>query len=206
MENDVKIPKVLIQYGKLIDPVYIFYCQNNPDLEKFGWNKWTPPDQTELKRRISSYIEIWSKNENKILTEISKSLNLSFNRDVIDVYIVSGISRATSNPIIIKSGFTPKEFLITLTHELIHRIQALNEPQITMKILSVFDMYCKEETQSVKNHVVVYATLINLFENDNEMLGIIKNSTKNNSEYIRAYELAKPYKEILEFYRKAPCE
>ncbi len=190
-----KIPKILIQYGKLIDPLYIFYCQNNPSLKKRGWNDWIPPKPKELKRRILAYKKEWKKYEKKVLTEISGSLELSFNREVIDVFIVSGISRATSHPLIIKSGFKPKEFVITLVHELIHQIFDGKDLKFS-KVLLI-----KDKDKTVSNHILVYALLRKIFKNKPEMLKIISD-IKYNKDYKKAYEISKPYEDILKFFRK----
>lgn len=173
-------PEIIIQYGRLIDPVFTFYCQNNPDLKKFGWDKWTPPTKEEIDKRIKAYKEEWEKYN--IVKEISNCLGLSFKRDVIDVYIVSGVSRSSSHPIIIKSSFTPKEFVVTLTHELIHRILTINKiPKV------VFD---PDESDTTNNHVIVFAVLKKILNEELWNINIKPSSKHPSKEYARALELA----------------
>lgn len=172
-----KHPKINIQHGRLIDPVFIFYCQNNPDLKKLGWNDWTPPTEEELKRRIKIYKEEWRKYN--IVRDLYKTLGLSFKRNVIDVFIVSGISRASSHPIIIKSGFKPKEFVTTLAHELIHVILTEN------KIKRV--VYNKKESDTVNNHVIVFAVLKKIL--DQELWGIQVKMTRSR-DYLKALQIS----------------
>ena len=170
-------PKVNIQYGRLIDPVFIFYCQNNPQLKKRGWNDWTPPSKDVLNKRIKAYKEEWAKYD--IIENISKTLNLSFKQNIIDVFIVSGVSRASSHPIIIKSGLKPREFVTTLSHELIHRILTEN------KIKKV--LYDKESSDTTNNHVIIYSILKKILDKelwDTEVL------LAKSDDYKRAIELS----------------
>lgn len=170
-------PKILIQYGRLIDPVFIFYCQNNPELKERGWNEWAPPSKEDLDKKIKNYREEWSKHD--IVRQLSKTLGLSFKRNIIDVFIVSGISRASSHPIIIKSGFKPKEFVITLAHELIHVILTDNKIQ---KVI-----YDKTKSDAVNNHVIVYAVLKKIL--DKELWDIEVKATTS-ADYLEALELS----------------
>ena len=172
-------PKIIIQYGRLIDPIFIFYCQNSPDLKKKGWNEWVPPPPEEIKKRIGAYKDEWRKYS--IVKDISSCLNLSFKRDVIDVYIVSGISRASSNPIIIKSGFTPKEFVAILAHELIHVILTINKIK-----RRVFD---EKESDTTNNHVIVFAVLKKILDNELWNIAVKRTSDHGTDEYNKALAL-----------------
>ncbi len=175
-----KEPKILIQYGRLIDPFFIFYCQNYPDAKKFGWDTWTPPTREQIDKKIASFREEWSKY--KMLEKISKCLNMSFNRDVIDVYIVSGTPRDCSHPLIIKSGLSPKEFVVSLTHELVHRILTINNvPRFT------FD---EKESITTNNHVIVYAVLRKVLDEELWQIAVTPKSKHPSKEYTRAKELA----------------
>ncbi|PIR88641.1 MAG: hypothetical protein COU09_01145, partial [Candidatus Harrisonbacteria bacterium CG10_big_fil_rev_8_21_14_0_10_44_23] len=120
-----KEPEIIIQYGRLIDPFLIFYCQNYPNANKFGWDKWIPPTREQIDEKIAFFKEEWGKYN--MAKKISTCLDMSFNRKVIDVYVVSGITRDCSHPLIMKSGLNPKEFVVSLAHELIHRILTINK-------------------------------------------------------------------------------
>lgn len=172
-------PEIIIQYGRLIDPVFTFYCQNNPELKKKGWNDWKPPTSEELEERIKNYKDEWKKHS--IVRDISDCVGLSFNRDVIDVFIVSGVSRASSHPIIIKSGFHPKEFVVTLAHELIHRILTINKiPVIT------FD---EKESRTTNNHVIVFAVLKKILDEELWNIALKRMGEHSTDEYKRSFQL-----------------
>lgn len=187
-----KLPKIIIKYGKLLDPIFISYCQNSPDLKTRGWNGWIPPPQEEVVKRIEDYKKEWSKYETKILKGICRVLNLSFKRNVIDVYIVSGNPRQLSAPIIIKSGFNPDEFVDSLTHELIHKLFEDNGGKIPM---SIFDEMFPGETSSVKSHAVVHSVLkyiyLDILKDERRLERNIENSKKHSTnDYLRAWEIA----------------
>lgn len=173
-------PEIIIQYGRLIDSVSIFYTQNHPSTKKYGWHDWTPPSQAELERRIDTYKKEWKKYD--LVKDISRVLNLSFKRRVIDVFIVSGTSRATSHPIIIKSGLTPDRFVITLAHELIHRILSINEvPPL---------VYDESVSSLTNNHVIVYAVLKKILNEKLWNIVIGPQSKYPSKEYSLALELS----------------
>ena len=176
LKEKVRVPRVIIKYGRLIDPIFTFYCQNNPDLKKRGWNDWTPPSKEELDRRIKAYKEEWGKYN--IVKDISDCLGLSFRRDIIDVFIVSGISRASSHPIIIKSGFKPKEFVITLAHELTHVILSNNKIRRI-----IFD---NKESDITNNHVPTFAVLKKILDNELWKIEVRRMGEHGTNEYTKA--------------------
>ena len=200
-----QLPKIIIKYGKLLDPIFIFYCQNNPDLKARGWNDWMPPTQEEVFKRIENYKKEWSKHEKKILEGICAVLGLKFKRDAIDVYIVSGNPRQLSAPIIIKSGFSPDEFVDSLTHELIHTLFEDNGRIIP---ISIWDEMFPGETSAVKSHVVVHSVLKYIYLDvlkDGKMLERnIESSRKHNTnDYLRAWEIVEKegYIEIIKKFK-----
>ena len=189
-----KIPKIKILYNGLIDPIFIFYCQNNPELKKRGWNDWVPPSKEEILRRIKAYKEEWEKYEEKILTAMTEILSLEFINQVIDVNIVSGLSRAMSNPIIIKSGFSPSEFVDVLAHELIHKLFQDNVDIYPWKILQ--EMFPNEKDKTVLNHIITNAVLMYIFVDilkDQSRLDINLESSKNadSDSYAKAWGIVK---------------
>lgn len=186
-----KLPKVIIKYGKLLDPIFIFYHKNNSDLKARGWNEWTPPTQEEIAKRINSYRQAWRKDEKKILQGMCKILGLRFSRNIIDVYIVSGNQRQLSDPLVIKSGFKPDEFVDTLTHELIHKLFQDNAKKIPSFILR--EMF-PEETETVRNHVITYSVLkyiyLDVLKNKARLERNIENSKKHaTDDYIRTWQI-----------------
>ena len=47
-----RMPKIVIKYGKLLDPIFIFYCKNSPDLKARGWNDWVPPSKKKYLKEL----------------------------------------------------------------------------------------------------------------------------------------------------------
>lgn len=200
-----RLPRIIIKYGKLLDPVFVFYCRNNPDLKARGWNDWIPPTKEEVLRRIDDYRKEWSKYEVKILKGICGLLDLKFKRNIIDVYIVGGNPRQLSDPIIIKSGFSLDEFINSLTHELIHTLFQDNGMRIPM---SVFDEMFPKETDSVKNHAVLHSVLkyiyLDVLKDKKRLEQNIDSSKKHNTDdYLRAWEIVEKqgYIEIIKKFK-----
>ena len=175
-----KEPEIIIQYGRLIDPFLIFYCQNYPNANKFGWDKWIPPTREQIDEKIALFKEEWRKYN--MAKKISACLDMSFNRNVIDVYVVSGITRDCSHPLIMKSGLNPKEFVVALAHELIHRILTINKiPRV---------VYDEKESDTTNNHVIVYAVLKKILDEELWNIAITSRSKHPSKEYARALELS----------------
>lgn len=200
-----KSPRIIIKYGKVLDPIFIFYCQNNPDLKARGWNDWVPPTQEEVFKRIENYKKEWSKYETKILKGICAVLNLKFKRNAIDVYIVSGNPRQLSAPIVIKSSFNPDEFVDSLTHELIHTLFGDNGRRVP---ISIWDEMFPEETKSVKSHVVVHSVLkyiyLDILKDEKRLERNIESSRKHDTnDYLRAWEIVQKegYIEIIKKFK-----
>lgn len=195
-------PKIIIKHGRLIDPVFIFYCQNNKDFKERGWNNWEPPEKAELKKRISAYKEAWGKYEKEILEGICNILNLRFKRRIIEVYIVSGNPRQMSDPLIIKSGFKPDEFVDVLTHELIHKLFEHNGKKFPFSILE--EMF-PGETNTVRNHVITFAVLkyiyLDILKDKKRLERHLENSNKHRtSDYSKAWQIVeeKGYIKLIE--------
>jgi hypothetical protein len=200
-----KLPKIIIKYGKLLDPIFIFYCKNNLDLKARGWNDWMPPTQDDVFKKIEDYKKEWSKYEGKILKGICSVLNLKFKRSAIDVYIVSGNPRQLSSPIVIKSGFSPDEFVDSLTHELIHILFEDNGRKVP---ISIWDEMFSGETSSVKSHVVVHSVLkyiyLDVLKDEKRLERNVGSSKKHNTnDYLRAWEIVEKegYIEIIKKFK-----
>lgn len=185
-----KQPKITIQYGRLLDPVFTFYCKNNPEYKKIGWNDWTPPTEEVVIAKMKELKNEWKNFEPTILKNLEKISGLKFQRD-IDVYIVSGTPRSISNPIIIKSSFSKSEFTLELTHELIHALFGQNA-----NILSkyIYRELSPNETESTAKHVIVHALLKYIFADilrHNEVIeeSIARAKKHSTNDYSRAWEI-----------------
>jgi len=184
--------KINIQHSKSLEPFFNFYVQNSPDVISPNWKKWISPDKEELEKRIGAYKNIWSKYEEKILSGISSALDLSFKKDV-DVYIVAGVNRSMSNPVVISSHHSLDKFVIELAHELTHRIFEGTNFKFDKILLN------KTANKIVNNHVLVYAVLRKMFENESEMLKFI--APEFNENYLEAYKLSENYEDVLKYFR-----
>ncbi len=185
-------PEIKISYNQFLDPIFIFYCQNHPDLKKMGWNDWTPPTKEAMDVRVKNYREAWRQIEERVLKSLQENLKLNFKRNVIDVHIVSGNPRQFSRPLVIKSGYSKVDFIITIIHELIHVLLSDNEHALPHP-KDIFPKHHKE-SQTTKNHIVVHAVLKIIFLetlNSKELLDRnIEISTKHSTkDYLRAWEI-----------------
>lgn len=184
--------KINIQHGSLLEPFFNFYVKNSPDVVGSGWKEWNPPNKEEIKEKIESYKKIWAEYEEKILNGISSALDLSF-KENINVYVVAGINRDMSNPLIISSHKGPKNFLVSLSHELIHQIFKGEDFKFNKILLN------KTDSKIINNHILVYAVLRKIFEEEPEILKIVSNVS--NSDYKKAFELSEDYKMLLKHFR-----
>lgn len=185
--------RVTIQHGKLLEPFFNFYVKNSPDVKGSGWKEWIPPEKEKIEKRIQAYRDIWTKYEQKILNGISLALDLSFKSD-IDVYVVAGVNRDMSNPLIISSHKGPKNFIVTLAHELVHKIFKNEDLKFSKILLN------KTDNVIINNHILVYAVLRKIFENEPEMLKIVTD-IKYDENYKKAYEISESFEEILKYFR-----
>ena len=200
------IPKIIIKYNRFLDPIFIFFCKNNPELKKRGWNDWMPPGKKEVLERVKNYKTEWTKQGEEILQGICGTLNLDFQRNIIDVHVVSGIPRGFSEPIVVKSSFSPEEFVDTLSHELIHVLFQDNIEKVPMSILS--EMF-PQENQLTKNHVITHAVLkyiyLEILKDHPRLDKNIKRSLDAGSQdYMRAWEIVekKGYRELIDEFKR----
>ncbi|MBI2409644.1 hypothetical protein HYV30_01205 [Candidatus Kaiserbacteria bacterium] len=199
-------PKINIKYNRFLDPIFIFYCQNNPELKERGWNDWKPPEAPVVLDRVEKYKAEWAKDGGEIIKNVCTVLGLSFQRNIIDVHIVSGSSRGFSEPIILKSGFSPKEFVDTLVHELIHALLQDNIERVPVRILS--DLFPDESTLT-RNHIITHAVLkhvyIDILKDKSRLAENIERSSNADSpSYNRAWEIVdeRGYLHLINEFRK----
>lgn len=162
--------KITITYNRFLDPIFIEWI-------KITHPKWKAPSHKEVIKRVKNYNTIWNKDGDKVVRGIEKALGLTFKRTLIPVYVVSGNPRAFSDPFVIKSGYTDKEFLNIMMHELVHCIMSDNN----IKTLDI-----------VSRHIPVYAAMFYVF---NDVLKkpnlFIKKFKKTpvNEDYVKALKI-----------------
>lgn len=203
-----KLPIVLIKYGELLDPFFIFYCQNNTDLKTRGsWTGWEPKTQVEINENIKLFKEEWKKDGRKILQGICDILELDFYRNVIPAYFVSINPRPFSDPIVIRADYqNPKNAIDALMHEIIHVLFMDNLKKTPMSILT--EMF-PSETHTTQSHVIIHAVLkyiyLDVLKEPERLERDTARSKKHSaSDYARAWEIVEEhgYKELIKEFIK----
>ncbi|MCH7529792.1 hypothetical protein IIB50_01610 [Patescibacteria group bacterium] len=172
------LPKITIKYGKLIDPFFKDSVEKNyPD--------YIFPSIEEVKKKVELFKEEWNSNGEKLLTAIFDITGLQFVRSHIDVFVVTATPRDMSAPFIIRSRYTPEEFVDMMLHELLHVLFGDNK----LRFLKI-----EGESDRTLNHIEVFAVLTKLYKdtiNDEIRLGKVRDKSYkgNNLEYKRAWEL-----------------
>jgi hypothetical protein len=206
----MKYPKIKIFYNHLLDPFFIGYAKQH---NSRGWNRWTPPTKEKILERVKERKKEWRKYEKQILVAICEITELEFERNVIDVNIISGCPRDTSLPLIISSHNPIEQFVNTLTHELIHK---LFSDSFSLKKISktFFQEMFPNETKTVQNHIMVHAILkyiyLDVLKDKNKLDKNLEKSKKHAinknipNDYARSWEIVeeKGYLNLIEDFRK----
>ena len=194
------LPHIDIKYARFLDPMFKAYVAMDP-----RWKDVAVPTEDEVKERIVRYREEWGRVGPQMLQGVCNALGLSFDRPVIDVYIVSLNPRSFSDPIVLKSGYDPHEFPSVLVHELIHRLFTINIERVYPTIFS--DLF-PEETPTTQNHVVVHALLkyvyLDVLHDESLLTGHLARSKEHStSDYSRAWDIVneRGYKKIIEEFK-----
>lgn len=121
------------------------------------------------------------------------------------MYIVSGNPRQLSAPIVIKSGFSPDEFIDSLTHELVHTLFGDNGRRVS---ISIWDEMFPGETRPVKSHVVLHSVLkyiyLDILKDEKRLKRNVESSRKHDTnDYLRAWEIVEKegYIEIIKKFK-----
>ncbi|PCI30119.1 hypothetical protein COB52_01800 [Candidatus Kaiserbacteria bacterium] len=200
----IKLPKIVITYNRFLDPICIAYAHTIPK-----WKEWIPPKIEDVKIQTKLFIEEWKKSEKYILTGLSEALDLEFQYNFIDVYVVSGLPRSFSNPIVVRSGATPEEFVDIVTHELVHALLRQNNTIASWDSVNWVDSMYTDESKLVQNHLIVHAVLTYVYKKvlkDEERLERVRERSLNHGtgEYARAWEIIDSYcyERFIEDYKK----
>lgn len=186
------LPKITIKYGKLIDPFFKDSVEKNyPD--------YVFPSIEEVKKKVDMFKEEWDSNGEKLLIAIFDITGLKFTRSHIDVFVVTATPRDMSAPLIIRSRYSPEEFVDMMLHELLHILFGDNK----LGFLKI-----ERESDRTLNHVNVFAVLTKLYKNtcnDEARLHRVRDKAYkgNNVEYKRAWEIVDEmgYEKIIEELR-----
>jgi hypothetical protein len=181
----MSLPKINIQYGRLIDPFFIKALSvSHP--------KWQPPSLEDVQNKVHLFKNIWKEKGEALLNKVISLTGLNFSREIIDVYIVSGTNRDMSNPMIIRSRTTGDKFPEALTHELIHYLFGHNRENIYPNKFIVKEF--PGENDTVISHILVSSIM--------QEMGFT--TVPTDPPYLRAWEIAKEYpiKEFREYLLK----
>ncbi|OHA41940.1 MAG: hypothetical protein A3H68_02430 [Candidatus Taylorbacteria bacterium RIFCSPLOWO2_02_FULL_46_40] len=141
--------KVVIQRSKLLDPVFLAWTEKSyPGTTLF-------PD-SEVDERVRLFREIWLDKGELVTRILEKETGLRFPNKEYICHIVNRTHRNLSSPLVIRSRLLPEEFVVALTHELIHILFRENTQLISVNDLkTVFSV----EDDCVARHIPVYAIL-----------------------------------------------
>lgn len=177
--------KINIQFNKFLDPVFTGYVKGQ---EKY--KDVILPTTDEVIERVKKYNEIWNEWGDKIITEMQSIMGIQFIKDqVIDVHIVSLNPRPFSNPIVMKSGYTPDAFVDNLIHELIHVLYKNDHAKWVYMINDTHKQY-PNENGVVGKHIIVYSIINHIYKNIGKVFENPITPSEVNNDYIKARELA----------------
>jgi hypothetical protein len=182
-------PKINIKYAKLLDPFLKEYVKVNYPTYQF-------PSEEIVLDKVSLFQKTWSETEDLFFNFIEQYTKLQFQRNVIDCFIVSAISRDMSSPLIIRSRYDETEFIDSLIHELLHILLVDNN-------VSRFK-YNKEISERTSNHINIFALLscfyLKALKDENRLEKIKEKADDNNPDYKKAWEIVEEigFEKVLE--------
>ena len=196
----MKYPIIKIKYNRFLDPIFKGWI-----LSQEKYKNWTPPDMVKINSQVLMYKEEWGKYGEKIIESMCRVTNLEFERNIIDIYIVSGNPRPFSRPLVLSCGYNNIKFINYITHELIHCLFSDNDIKegFSKKVRYTHD------SEIVSRHVLVYAILnyilIDVLEKPNYLENVIKNDAHfPKLGYHEAWNIIEKigYKKIIELYKE----
>lgn len=198
--------KISLRYSPLIDAKYKL-------LSKREWSSYLKksqlrgayPSEKQIRQKLISYEEKWRKEEKKIILEMQRISGLHFSEKEIVVYIV-GFGGAQSDPLIIPSHYTSKEFIAVLTHELLHRLLTYNREGFNEDIES--PKIFKKETTMAATHVFIHALLERIYIDTLQQPSLLRWDMKTSEDlpdYKRAWKVVKEQgsRRIIKLLREA---
>lgn len=174
-------PKISIKYNRFLDPIFIGWIQSQ---EKY--KEWKVPEKEVVLQRVKNYNALWDRYGGRILKAITEITGLSFKRVLIPVYIVSGNPRGFSDPIVLKSGYSDADFIIYLTHELIHCLFVDNYARVNNAIPYEAQGFNGTARDHVYLDAILKYVVIDILGEPEWLDAAIANS----NEYKNGYELA----------------
>lgn len=193
-------PKIVITYNEFLDPIFKGWI-----LSQKKFKDWVAPSLDDVKKNVKEYEKEWEKYGDRILDGLTTITNLSFKRNQIDIHVVSGNPRPFSRPIVLKSRYSPIDFINIVTHELIHCLFVDNEKKLDGK------EFYKIENKIVSSHVLIYAILKSVYFDilneperfERNMQSLSEYDSDSNAAYKEAWNIVNKigYKEIIKGFR-----
>ncbi|MFA5249214.1 MAG: hypothetical protein WC397_01590 [Candidatus Paceibacterota bacterium] len=200
-------PLIRIKHGRFLDPVFEAYIKANPK-----WAAWECPSEEKIEQSIELYKKAWEEKEKIIVKAMCEAVSLNFLQNIIDVYIVCGNDRQFSDPIVIKSSFSPEEFIDVITHELTHKLMANNIQcsENGIKMGRIFkELFPEQQSATVRNHALTYSLMKYIFLDvlkDDNWLEKTEDKLAHRSfpEYREAWDMVREigYMKAIEMVRK----
>jgi len=148
----MKNPHIIIRYNRFLDPIFEAYTRSQE-----GMKDWEKPPIELVNKNIKMYRKEWAKYGERALTAMQKVTGLRFNRNQINIHVVSGNARSFSSPIVVKSRYSRVDFINVAVHELIHCLYMDNNKMVN-NVVSI-----PHENQIVANHIVLDAILKHIY-------------------------------------------
>mgnify|MGYP000046383494 CR=1 FL=1 len=198
----LRLPEIRIKYAWLLSnaasvPMNELYGKGEPLL-----------DAEEYFKIADRYKKAWKPYEKKILKGMCDLFGLEFRQNIIDVSIAPWF-RAFSDPMVIGVIFSDEEFVVCLTHELLHRLLTDNTKlDYDIDLVEPWrQMYGKQYSHITLVHIPVHAgvkaILLDVLNRPDLLKKEIDNS-KDSAGYKEAWEYVEKndYNEIIKKLRE----
>jgi hypothetical protein len=185
--NNLCLPSIRIKHGWLVD------LKLQQVVQKYNQDCIFEPNE-EILQKIEQYRNTWKKEETTILKNVCDVLGLKFARPIIDVYIVTALSGAISDPLIISSKTDLRIFNDMLTHEILHVLLTDNVQQ--MPVASIWSEMFPNENKRTQN--------LEVLKNKERLEADIERCRKFDIAFtLRAWEVVEKmgYKRIIEEFQ-----
>ncbi len=207
-ESSKKLPEIIIKYSPKLDPIFLGYIRQESKHKEL-WQKWKPWSIKQVEVKVAEHKKEWSKYEKDILTGMCTVLNTNFHKNIIDVYLVAANIRNFNDPIVIGGIISPQEFVVTLTHELVHELLPYTEDKSSPDFiyLEIFkEMFPKEHRKTILFHVVLYAIIEHLFKDilqKPQLWDIAVKETETHEDYKKTITILKEqgYKNLIKEFK-----
>ncbi len=179
------IPQIRFKYGWLVAG------EASHTLNE-AWGDGTPlREYDEYEAIARKYHDWWVLVGPQLVAAMAKTMELEFAQSTIDVYVVPWFN-AISDPLIIGPAFqSPDEIIVTVTHELLHRLLTENtKTDYTYDYLSGWRELYGDHDMNVLIHIPVHAIMKKLFTEDlqrSELVELDKQLVKDNQDYVDAW-------------------